>query len=203
MTPDVLITHPRQLLVEGRTAKIFFNAFLAARGFSEIDVQSFGGVTDLRGFLRAFVRSPGFGAVKALGVVRDAESDATAACESVRAAFRQAGLSQPTLHALVAAGTPATGIFILPDGRGPGMLETLCLAAVGRDPSFACVEDFVRCLGERGAHPAPLDKARAQAFLASRARAGLEVGRAAQTGYWPLEGDAFDPLAAFLAELLA
>jgi len=203
MTPGVAISHPHQLIVEGRTAKIFFTAFLEARALADTDVHSFGGVAELRSFLRAFMKIPGFGSVRALGVVRDAENDATSAFHSVSAAFHQAGLTRPAQHGVVSAGTPATGIFILPDGRSPGMLETLCLTAVGNEPSYSCVDDFFRCLSAKGVLPAPLDKARAQAFLASRARAGLEVGRAAQTGYWPLEGDAFDPLAAFLAELLA
>jgi len=81
------------------------------------------------------------------------------------------------------------------------MLETLCLEAVREDPALACVEAYVDCLEHLAIAPHPADKARAQTFLASRPRAGLLVGEAAQAGYWPFGAGAFESLSTFLRSL--
>lgn len=67
------IRQPAQLVVEGKDAYNFFGAFIENLELVDIQVQNFGGVTDLSGFLDAFVKAPGFEAVSSIGIVRDAE----------------------------------------------------------------------------------------------------------------------------------
>ena len=90
------IEKPRQLLVEGRDPFNFFGALSNHLDLSDIQVQDFGGISDLRAFLLAFVNLPGFRhRVRSMGIVRDAESSADAAFASVRSSVERAGLPVP------------------------------------------------------------------------------------------------------------
>ena len=62
-----------QLLVEGKDAENFFRGFVQRLSLPEIEVRDFGGVDQFRHVLAAFVVAPNFGAVRSIGVVRDAE----------------------------------------------------------------------------------------------------------------------------------
>jgi hypothetical protein len=199
----IRLTAPVQLLVEGHTPEVFFGALLGKLGLVErVQVHNFGGVQQLRPFLRALVAAPRFaGEVKTLGCVRDAEADARAAFASVRDALSAARLDAPSEPGFLTAGPPRTAVFILPDGRASGMLETLCLASVQGDPALGCVEAFVGCLQAAGRPLRNLTKTRAQAFLSSRGESEALVGRAAHQGHWPLDAPPFEPLRRFLREV--
>lgn len=204
------ITHPKVLVVEGRVAEVFFEAMLKHLGLEgSIQIQNFGGITELKGFLRALKNTPGtsdfilgFRGVTSLGIVRDAEGNATTAFQSVCGALSNAALAVPNRPLVVAGESPKVTVLILPDGENPGMLETLCLQSVSDDPVIECIEQYFECVKERtGALPDNMDKARAHAFLASRPRPDLQVGRAAHCGYWPWDSAAFDQVEQFLLEL--
>jgi hypothetical protein len=190
------------LLVEGKTAEIFFEALRDHLGLTrEIQVQNFGGVNQLRPFLGALTAMNGFrDVVRAVVCVRDAEADALAAFRSVRDSLRAVGLDGPAAAGRLTEGRPRTGVFVLPDGVAPGMLETLCLTSVTADPAMACVDAFMACLETANVRVRNTAKARAQTFLASRG--GDQVGRAAQQGHWPLDSPPFEPLRRFLNEAI-
>jgi len=203
--PPTGIERSVQLLVEGRTPKAFFEALLAHLGLGgRVQVQDFGGVDQLRGFVKALGAAPGFSeTVEALGCVRDAEASAPSAFQSVCDALRAAGLRPGPMSGSIGAARPRVGVYILPDGTQPGMLESLFLESVAADPAMGCVEEFIVCLGRRGVVPRNPTKARAQAFMASRGEAEALVGRAARQGHWPLAAGVLEPLRRFLAELAA
>ena len=73
-----------QLLVEGKDTENFFKELVRRLSLPGVEVQDFGGVDQLRGFLAAFVVAPNFGMVRSIGVVRDAKQSAEAAFQSVR-----------------------------------------------------------------------------------------------------------------------
>jgi len=197
------IRSPKQLLVEGKSGVSFFNALIRHLGLADVQIQDFGGKDDLRGFLNAFSLAPGFAAgVKSLGIVRDAESDARAARQSVLDSLAAARLPCPAQAEVFAGDRPKVGVLILPDACAPGMLETLCIQSVSGDPVWPCVEDYLRCVAEKAGHaPKPLDKARIQAFLASRERPGLLLGHAAQMGCFPWDNPAFERVKTFLRQM--
>ena len=172
------IKKPRQLVVEGRSAEIFFKAFLGHEGIDDVQIQDFGGVTQFRDFLEGLLFTTGFPEqVVSLAVVRDAEGrPAVDARRSVEGALAAAGLA--------ADGGPRTAVFILPDDQSDGMLETLCLRTVSGDPALECVDEYLDCLAGRGLSPRNEHKSRLQAFLASREEPGLLLGQAADRGYW-------------------
>jgi len=63
------ITCEKQLLVEGNDADAFFAAFLNHLGVADIQIQNFGGINELRSFLKALRNEPGFwGLVRSWGL---------------------------------------------------------------------------------------------------------------------------------------
>src|SRR3989338_5125115 len=120
---------PLQFLVEGQDTKVVVECVLAFLGI-DAQVVDFGGRTELRSFLRTWAALPGFHQTSVLGVIRDAEDDAMGAFQSAADALTNARLPRPTGHATFATGRPRTGVFVLPDGQRPGMLEDLCVDAL-------------------------------------------------------------------------
>ncbi|MCE2484944.1 MAG: hypothetical protein J4F42_05490 [Desulfurellaceae bacterium] len=83
-----------QLLVEGNDQRNFFEAFIDHLSLADIQIQNFGGVTDLRPFLSILVKRSGFReTVQSVCIVRDAETSAQAAFQSVQSSLEKAGLS--------------------------------------------------------------------------------------------------------------
>lgn len=201
MRPQPL-TATKQLLVEGADASRFFQAFSVALALPSLQIHNFGGNSELPGFLKALVLMPGFDDIASLAIIRDAETDPQAAFQSVCAALRRAGLAAPGQSGVFSSGRPQVGVFILPDVSSAGMLESICLRAVATDPAFTCVETYFECLERAGVRlPVNMEKARLQAFLASRPRPGLRIGEAAAAGVWPWHSAAFDALRHFLGAL--
>lgn len=203
MTEPTQIAKPVQLLVEGKTPQTFFQAFVAHLDLTRsVQVQDFGGVDELREFTKALARTPGITTIEAIGCIRDAEAAAPAAQQSVRHAFRAAGWPEPGQAGRIAGTQPRVGLFLLPGSGRPGMLETLCWEAVSEDPAAPCVGSFMECLGERRIEVKNPDKAKVQAFLASREAVDGRVGIAARKGYWPFDSQVFSPLKDFVTALV-
>ena len=194
----IMIEKARQLLVEGQSAKVFITALLGYLGIDSIQVHDFGGVNDLSRFLKTFTAVSGFQQkVLAVGIIRDAERlDASSARQSILSALKSALLPLPG-----ESSSPRTVVYILPDDKNPGMLETLCLRSVQADPAMLCVDQFMACLLENAASPGNPDKAKLQAFLASRPKFVAQLGEAAHKGYWPWDDPAFSGIKQFLIEL--
>jgi hypothetical protein len=198
--PPVPLTLAKLLLVEGQTPLHFCEALLRELGLSDqVEVRSFGGVTQLRAQLAALVASPEFARlVTAVGVVRDAEGNATGARNSVETAFQTVAATYPHF------GLVARSCHILPNDHDPGNIEDLCLASLTAEPVFACVDAFFDCAKQAGvtfpAAGVPA-KSRVQAFLATRPDVQLFPGQAAYRNYFAWDSPAFDGLKAFLRNL--
>ena len=174
-----------QLLVEGNDPRHFFEALVRYMGRDDIQVQNFGGNDELRGFLSAFVAMSGFDeTVHSLGIVRDAETDAQGAFQSVQSGLRNAGLPVPNDIDQRAEGPPSVSALILPGDGRPGMLETLLCQTFADSAEDDCVTEFLDCANALpGTSVTRPDKARAHAWLATRPEPHLSVGYAAQRGY--------------------
>jgi hypothetical protein len=200
----VRISRPKLLLGEGNEEVRFFRALLGYLGITDVQVEQYGGKTRLKDYLAALAGPPvpGFASLTSLAVTRDADADARGAFASVCDALRNAGLPEPPDHDLPAGANPQVRVWIMPDGRNPGMLEDLCLASVQADAAGPCVDDFFRCLRTTAAGPpANLAKARVHVWLASRPEPDKRLGEAAEKGYWPWADPAFAPLTRFLRAL--
>lgn len=198
------ITSEVQLLVEGRDAAGVLSALLKHLSLRDVQIQNFGGVSELRTFLRAFVKASDFSRVRSLGIVRDAEKDAAGAFASVQGSLRHASLPVPHAVEERAGNHPEVSVMILPGGNRSGMLETLLCETFGGDDVCTCIDAFFDCVkGIRGRAGDRLDKARARVFLATRPHPHLSLGDAAQRGYWDLDHTTLKPLHEFLRVVTA
>lgn len=199
------IAAARQLLVEGRTPEIFFREWVAALGLGgQVEVRSYGSLNELTPYLKVFTGYKEFRTlVTTLAIIRDAEDNpASGAFESICAALAQVGLSKPERIGSFSAGTPRTGIFVLPDCEHPGMLESLCWSALESDPKLAphleCVSAYLACLRKSKLEIANEAKARVWTYLSGKGQFDPQVGRAAQAKVWDWTSPALSPLAGFL-----
>ena len=202
-TNHVKIELPKMLLVEGESDRRFFKALLGRLSAIEtVQVEPYGGKSKLRNFLRLLQVSPDYQEIDSIGITRDADQSSASAFQSVRDLLASAGLDAPAGPKTPTGGKPRVSVYILPDCKSAGMLETLCLAAVKDDAALPCVEQYLRCLAEIARMPSRIpDKARAHAFLASRDRPELGVGEATRAGHWQLDSPVYDPLKSFLLAL--
>ncbi len=192
-----------QLLVEGNDQRNFFEAFIDHLSLADIQIQNFGGVTDLRPFLSILVKRSGFReTVQSIGIVRDAETSAQAAFQSVRSSLENAGLPVPNQPERRFSGSPAVTVLILPGDNRPGMLETLLNETFANTPEEACINAFFECVE---AVPTVSinnpDKARAYAYLTTKPNPHHSVGMAAKQSYWDLNHPVFDQVRQFLRAL--
>ncbi len=201
MADLISVVQPCVLVVEGEDDQRFFESLLRHCGISGVQVLQTVGKSNLRGVLKALVRAPGFDKVHAVGVIRDADDDGKAAFQSACDALVSAGLDRPAEHCEVTSGFPAVAVMIVPDCTR-GALEDLCLLFVTADSAIGCVDLFFSCLESAGVRPRNLSKARVQAFLACRPVPGKRLGEAAQTGYWPLDAEVFEPARALFRKLV-
>jgi hypothetical protein len=202
MPPPITIQRPKQLLVEGKTAELFFQAILRDLAIADVQLQNYGGITDLAVFLLAFRNQAGFPSVGRLAIARDAEASCASAFQSVGSALRHAALPEPKQLLQIETGPPDVLVYLFPNCSDAGMLEDLCWQSVGNDPAVPCISDFFDCLTRNNlTHPTPLAKAQIQAFLASRPDLGLLLGQACLRGVFDWRLQAFDPLKHFLHSL--
>ncbi len=196
------IEREKVLIVEGQDEERFFGAMIEHLGLGNIQVMGIGGKDKLRQSLRMLSRAPDFARVTALGVIRDADRDPSAAFQSVCDALRGAGLHAPETPLELVAGHPKVGVMIVPGESRPGTLEDICLESVAEDVAMPCVEQYFECLRGNGCDlPAHVAKAKVQVFLASRSRVCLRLGEAAQAGYWPWGAAAFKEVKGFLQRI--
>ena len=192
-----------QLLVEGNDQRNFFEAFIDHLSLADIQIQNFGGVTDLRPFLSILVKRSGFReTVQSVGIVRDAETSAQAAFQSVQSSLSNARLPVPNRPEERAGSSPAVTVLILPGNNRTGMLETLLNETFANTPEEACINAFFSCVEDASGVPIQRPhKARAQAYLATKPEPHLSVGVAAKRAYWDLNHPVFDKLRHFLRAL--
>ncbi|MCY4236131.1 MAG: hypothetical protein OXE74_07555, partial [Cyanobacteria bacterium MAG CAR2_bin_4] len=135
------ITKEALLLVEGKDPLRFFEILCKHLGLSQqLQIMNFGGVNQLRGFLVGLPGASGFADVKSIGIIRDAETNATGAFQSVTASLEHA-LEQRSWD-----GQPAVDILILPGQGRPGMLETLLCETFADAPENCCIDAFFKCV---------------------------------------------------------
>lgn len=183
---------------EGRDEVCLVDAIARQLGVAGLQVLSFEGVGNLRGFLRALPAVAGFTEVRSLGILCDAEDDAAARLRSVQDGLAAAGLPVPVAPLSRTPGRPAIIVLINPHGSSTGSLDDVCAESVRTDPAMACVGEYLDCLRRAGIPTPRPGKTLVHAFIASRDRPEVSLGVALQRGYFPLEDRAFDPVRRFL-----
>jgi len=195
---------PHLLLVEGIDDANFFEAILNTLSLNDVEIWPIGGGRDFKKRLGVLRKLSGFERVISIGVIRDADTNPTAAFDSVTEAIRENGLSAPASYGCRSTETPIVSIMILPNGiSSTGMLESLCLKAIENDPAMQCINSFFDCLHTHSVFQREVDedKAKVHAFLASREKPDKRLGESALAGYWPFDSEIFEDLKRFLFEI--
>ena len=154
-----------QLLVEGNDQRNFFEAFTSHLSITNVQIQNFGGVSELRDFLEGFVGATGFReTVQSLGIVRDAETSAGGAFQSVQSALSNASLPVPDSPVELTDTNPAVAVLILPGATiAKGCLRRYCARALriirwrSVSMTFSSVSNLCRtCLSRDQLRPVPM-----------------------------------------------
>ncbi len=205
MFPPTPITEPYILLVEGKDDVFFFKALIKNLKLNNIQIFCYDGTPNFRDFLSGFIKTTGFADVSSLGITRDADTDYNASFQSIHDALQAEHLPTPEhpLEPIDDGDGLKVNIMILPGNNMLGMLEDLCLKSVESDPAMSCVAQYFQCLEQKDSMPNNVSKAKVQAFLASRPKAGLLLGQAAEKGYWSWENTAFEEVKNFLQEIVS
>ena len=190
------------LLVEGNDPRNFFEAFVRHLSIDNIQIQSFGGITQLRDFLEGLVGATGFHIVESIGIVRDAETSAAGAFQSVQSSLKNAALPVPNRPERRTDTSPAVTVLILPGNNRQGMLETLLCESFADTPENDCIDAFFACVDALpNASIKRPEKARAHAYLTTKSDPHLSVGVAAKRNYWDLDHPIFNRVRDFLKTL--
>lgn len=199
------IFEKKLLLAEGKDTEAFITALLNASSLKGFQILDFRNVENFRPFIKGLVNRLDYrqSDIQSIGVIRDAEQNASVAFESVRNALQAASLDGPSQVGEITTGKPRTGIYLLPGlDVSAGMLEDLCLNMLDTDAAIGCVEQYFQCLNSQGIQPPDnFSKAKMTAFLASKPKLKQRVGYAMNQDYWNWKHPCLDPLKEFLKAL--
>ncbi len=191
MSKSIKIDQPKLIVGEGKEEKILFSTLIRYLNIEDIQVESYGGKSNLGKFLKTLPLIPGYQQLQSLGITRDADDSFAAASMSVEN-FIQSSLSINNLKITT---------LILPDNGSLGMLEDLCLASINYE-EIQCAETFLACISScSNRTPKNLAKAKIHTWLASQVNPGQRLGEAAQSGCLDWEHPAFQQLRAFVQNL--
>jgi hypothetical protein len=155
------VTRPYCLVVEGKTDRVFFEAFLAHHGLGDvIDVRShvnekgeeMGGYKTLAPVAKTIydLNIPRQ-TLRSLVVVRDADDDYWASFADICQRLEDFGLPRPQAPLMPVQGPPALSVLMIPTRPGQGrMLEDLLFATVKNNAAAKCIQDFVDCVQGSG-----------------------------------------------------
>jgi hypothetical protein len=216
------IRTPGIILIEGRTGEMFLRELIEKelKLTAKVEARTFGEKekSSLTLFLNVLATKSEFrNQVTRLGIIRDAETEVGAkAFAEVASAINAFNKQNPQFKlpvpaaintiTTVADSKVQVAVFVLPDCKQPGMLETLCLNAVeelersgqAKEIVLLCVRDFFKCLEGQGRKPRNPAKADFAGYALAMDVIDPQLGRAAQKGAIPWHAATFDSLKNFV-----
>ena len=205
MPPSMEIVEPKQLIVEGNDDVRIFRSLMSHLNIPSIEIRPYGGVDNMRTFLRTLSALPAFRLVRSLAIVADANSDRDRREKRIRSALLGMNLPSPPSALEIASNDHLNVAYlVVPHDTKGGGIEDVCLDSVRDDPVMGCIDRYFECISEAdtlGPRQVWRSKARLHAFLASRERPDLRIGEAADRSIWQFEHKAFDPLKDLLKTL--
>ncbi len=202
--PKFIIKKQKILLVEGKDEVRFFEALFKAKDIQNVQIIDCGGIYKFKKDFPTLKNTSEFNKVTSLAIIQDANNEGPQRrFESICSTLKKCDLSTPTQIGSFTSTNPKIGVFILPDGKNKGMLETLCLSIVESKDINKCIDDFMDCMGKnlKSKPPKNSDKAKLHAYLATMEEDTPSLGVATQKGYWNLNSDKLKPLLDFLQKL--
>ena len=198
------------MLVEGITDESIFNSFKEKLAIDDIVVESYDGKSSLNTeYLQGLKSRTGFDTVESLGIIRDADTSAEDAFRSVQGWLEKSGMPVPqslkdrraTANVADTRKPLTVSVFILPNNKNPGELETLLCQTLDSEVA-KCIDAFMKCAkAATGVPPAKPDKARVAAYVAVQKRVPHSLTVSGQQGVWDFNQKALSSLAEFLRQL--
>jgi hypothetical protein len=217
MADSAPITQAKVLLVEGKNEEQFFGAFFQHIGINDVQIRQIFGKDQLAANLRLFMNEAGYSMVTAFAIIRDADVNSEDTFKSVVGTLKSLGLPFPKRNGEFAnKNRKKVGVFIMPDGRNPGMLEHLCLTTVSDHPIMQHVNTLFTAFGrelvkrdsvntpmqpDKNYYPKNEAKAKVQAFLSGMYKTVHTAGLGAREKYWNFDHACLADLKKFLENL--
>jgi hypothetical protein len=196
------IERPRLILGEGVEDERFLRTLLRAAGLDPegFEILEFGGKHGLAGFLGTLKLTPGFEErVAAVLITVDADQDAQAAFQRAAEALTRNELPRPPQPAHFVGSAPEVAVWVFPDNRSPGCLETLCRRALRSHRLAGCVDGFMGCCAPQD--QAQADKAWVYAFLACQPNPRRRLGELSPDDLSSWDLSAFDGLLSLVRQM--
>ena len=194
------------LLVEGKDECNFFKSLLKTMKIDSIEIKDVGGKEQFADRISSVKNIRGFSKVTKLGFVRDAEDNyAKSSFDSVCHYLNLNGIVAPkNIGKVENIGKYKIGIFIMPNNKDKGMLESLCLQSIKNEHCYKEMEAYIECLKEfykNSKKTFNIDKAKSQVYLASKVPIQNSLGLGALNGHWDFESSSFYEIKTFLNNL--
>jgi hypothetical protein len=141
--------------------------------------------------------------IRAIGVIQDAEEDATGSFQKVAQALANAGLAAPTEPMKVTAGNPAIGVLVMPHDRPSGCLEHAMLEARHPDLALDCAEVYLRCVGTGNRNDNWQAKVKVHALIAAGDNPACTLSQSVAEGMWDVAHPSLKVMTDFLRLLCA
>jgi hypothetical protein len=215
--------HPHLLICEGTDAKLFLIwllKYLVDREEIRDDnfqADDFGGITELQVYLQALPRLPGFkddtNTVRSITIIRDAETDANAASESVKTALRNCRFAVPNTPCEVASPSATdyrvnVAFALFPDFNKltAGTLEDLCLGTLAGPNSgsvLGIADGAISSAVKKTVIFTREHKNRLHTYLSlTNEYVGLKIGESANAGAFDFSAENLKPLKDLLKNIL-
>jgi len=208
---------PHLILCEGADARFFLMWLLDFLkkdnpAFSVFRVYDFGGNTDLKQYLKNFAQTDGFKTiVKSLCIIRDAETGADSACQSIQMALNDCGFAVPEKPCSRVAGGNSSypsitiGFLLFPDCNDTpqnGTLEDLCLRTLAQEEAADILSAADAALDPYKERLPRLHKNRLHSYFSLTDKfVSLKIGEAARDGAFRYDAPEIEALKSFLLQM--
>ncbi|MBR6422326.1 hypothetical protein IKS86_06410 [bacterium] len=205
------------ILCEGKDAQLFMIYYLNSKALADnkqysevVQVEDFGGNEQLSSALKLWSKDPNFQNLKSLVVLRDSETDAQGAVDSIKTAFKKAELPVPSCpHQFETDGTLKTGFLLFPECSSDlknGTLEDLCLSVLEESgvTGISEIDSFLSDLEKREIRIFPRRfKTRLHTYFSiTDDFVSLKIGEAAKAGAFDWNSPKLDQIKSFLEEMI-
>jgi hypothetical protein len=207
---------PHLILCEGADAYYFLVWFLDSikqnePEFNAFWVYDFGGITELKQYLQTIAKTDDFKKiVRSLCIIRDAETNADGACQSIKGSLKDCGFAVPDAPHLRTDGDSeypqiSTGFILFPDcNEKPqnGTLEDLCLRILAKECSNNILADADGALEPYKKYLPQLHKNRLHTYFSlTKEFVSLKIGEAAKAKAFRWDRPEIESLKSFLRQM--
>ena len=196
-----VIEKEKLIIVEGNDDENFINTLLKKLEINDVEIINIG-CNNFIDYVPEIGKTPGFGEVKQLLVIGDADNSSLTAFNKIKRSIEKIedyDLIPPQEKNRVTNDLPQVGIFIITKPNSEvGMLEDLCLETVKDHPAMKCVELFCECISELNIKLENPSKSKCKTFLSGMPRSVPHIGTAAEANYWNLDSPILNELKSFL-----